>query len=171
MHDSLAIMGWTITEDGWLTTQDALLSEQFFPPGTYYDACIAIRDILAKATTSITVVDAYVGNTLFTTLSALPACAPLVSFLSTDRALKPDFKLESSNFQKQHQNIRLQVRTTQDFHDRFVVIDGRDHYHVDASIKDAGRRAFLISKLEDAPIIAAVTSAICSTWNTAKTVI
>jgi hypothetical protein len=136
-----------------------------------YDAYVAIRDILAKATTSIVLVDAYIGSTLFATLKALPARCPSVGLLTADKALKPDFTLEASHFQSQFPQIKLEVRTAQTFHDRFIVIDDSEFYHVGASIKDAGKRAFLISRLEDPPITAALSQFVSSTWDTAKVVI
>ena len=171
MLDSLNSIGWTITDDGNLATQDVLLSEQFFSPGTYHDAYVAIRDILAKAVSIIVVVDAYMGNSLFTTLSGLPACAGSVQLLTTDKAIKPDFNLEASAFQKQFPHIKLEVRTTKDFHDRFIMIDGNECYHVGASIKDAGKRAFLISRLQDTPIVDAVQRSFSAAWTAANVVI
>ncbi len=55
-------IGWTIKDDGVLITQDALVSEQFFPPGTQYDAYVAIREMLSKATTHIMMVNSHMGD-------------------------------------------------------------------------------------------------------------
>lgn len=60
--DRLNSIGWTITEDGRLGTQDALLSEQFFPSGAPHDAYVAIRDILEKATRKLFVIDPYIAK-------------------------------------------------------------------------------------------------------------
>src|SRR5579872_2733934 len=57
----LSDIGWAITEDGVLKTEDALVSEQFFPPNSEFDAYIAIRDILGTAREKLLIVDAYLG--------------------------------------------------------------------------------------------------------------
>lgn len=67
----LADIGWTISPEGNLQTEDALISERYFPPNSEHDAYVAIRDILAKARTSLTVVDGYMGSSLLKTLGAL----------------------------------------------------------------------------------------------------
>ena len=41
------------------------------------------------------------------------------------------------------------IQKTQVFHDRFIILDGKTAYHVGASIKDAGKKCFGISLLED----------------------
>ncbi len=77
-----------------------------------------------------------------------------VELLTVERNLKPDFRVEAAKFQQQFANVKLEVRTTSDFHDRFVSIDRASYFHIGASIKDAGKKAFLISQLQDEPVIA-----------------
>jgi hypothetical protein len=169
--DRLNDIGWTMTDDGSLTTQDALLSEQFFPPGTYYDAYTAIREILRKATNRILIVDAYMGSTLFATLSALNPKSLTVQLLTTARNLKPDFHVEAQKFRQQFPDVKLESRTTADFHDRFIAVDETEFYHVGASIKDAGSRAFLISRIQDAPVIKLLKEYVDEAWRSAAPVL
>jgi hypothetical protein len=83
LRDMLSGIAWTITDDGNLLTQDALISEQFFPAGTQYDAYVAIREILAQARMSITLIDAYIGSALFETLAAVRPSGISVQLLTT----------------------------------------------------------------------------------------
>ena len=48
---------------------------------------------------------------------------------------------------------KLSVKTTTDFHDRFLIIDKIEVYHIGASIKDAGKKSFGITKIEDTDLI------------------
>lgn len=162
--DRLADIGWTLSGDGYLTTQDALISEHFFPPNSEYDAYLAIRDLLASASSEIVVVDAYVGSSLLLTLQSLSLPSLAVKILTAARNLKPDFRVELTAFQKQISHIALEVRTTGDFHDRFIAVDDAAFYHVGASIKDAGSRAFMISRIEDQPNVDNVRRAIAEAW-------
>lgn len=43
---------------------------------------------------------------------------------------------------------KLTVKISKDFHDRFLIIDRKEVYHIEASIKDAGKKSFGITKLE-----------------------
>ena len=50
-------------------------------------------------------------------------------------------------FNKQYAG--LTVHYTTEFHDRFMIIDRKTLYHIGASIKDAGKKAFEISQIDD----------------------
>lgn len=60
LRERLHDIGWLIDENGNLTTQDALVSEHFFPPNSEYDAYVTIgtfwpqrrRSLLSKSLTS-----------------------------------------------------------------------------------------------------------------------
>ena len=160
--DLLAGIGWTISQSDLLATQDALISEHFFPANSEYDAYVAIRDIFFAAVSKIVIVDAYIGSSLLHTLRSLTLES--VNVLTAAKNLKQDFLLELTAFKKQVSYIALEIRTTCDFHDRFIAIDDAAFYHVGASIKDAGSRAFMISRIEDQPNIENVRQAITQAW-------
>jgi hypothetical protein len=168
MIDRLHDIGWTISDDGILKTEDALISEQFFPPNSEYDAYLTIRDIFAKASKDIIIVDAFVGSSLLVTLRALPSQSLDVLVLTVEKNLKPDFLVEVATFRSQVAHIKLEVRTMTGFHDRFIIIDGDEFYHVGASIKDAGKRAFMISRMEDPPNIDNLKKSIRQAWTAGK---
>ena len=56
---------------------------------------------------------------------------------------------ECLTFQHQYSSVRVDLRLSREFHDRFLVIDGKNCYHIGASIKDAGRKAYMINQIED----------------------
>jgi hypothetical protein len=56
-----------------------------------------------------------------------------------------------SKFNAQYQG--LLVKTRNDFHDRFLIIDDTEVYHIGASIKDAGKKSFGITKIEDQTLL------------------
>ena len=47
----------------------------------------------------------------------------------------------------------LKVAKTNKFHDRFIIIDNKEMYHLGASIKDLGKKCFGINRIEDMEII------------------
>jgi hypothetical protein len=144
-----------------------LVSEQFFPAGTEYDSYVAIRSILHEATTDLLIADPYMGSSLFATLLASPHAAELsVQLLTSDKAkFDADFELERKKFGTQYTGAKIEVRKTRAFHDRFVAIDAAKFYHIGASVKDAGKRAFLVSRLEDQPVIDSIGQYLAAAWN------
>lgn len=56
-----------------------------------------------------------------------------------------------ANFNAQYPT--LTVKKTTAFHDRFLIIDGIEGYHIGASIKDAGKKCFGINRIEDIDVI------------------
>ena len=44
---------------------------------------------------------------------------------------------------------QLTVEHTSAFHDRYLILDRRKGYFVGASLKDAGKKSFAVSRIED----------------------
>ena len=65
-------------------------------------------------------------------------------------------KLDINKFN--HQYPTLKLAKTNKFHDRFIVIDNKDLYHVGASLKDLGKKYFAISKIEDMEYIEKISN-------------
>lgn len=149
LEGRLGGIGWTIRSDGLAITQDVLVTEEFFPPGSYYDAYISLRDMFALAKAELVIVDPWLGATILSTLRAVAPPTLQVRFLTVARNLKPDFNVELAAFNKQLPSIQVEIRATGDFHDRFAAVDGVRCFHIGASIKDAGSRAFMVSEVED----------------------
>lgn len=55
------------------------------------------------------------------------------------------------NFNRQ--SPTLKVNDTEVFHDRFLIIDGMTAYHIGASLKDAGKKGFGITRIEDVEVV------------------
>ena len=51
-----------------------------------------------------------------------------------------------AKFNSQYPNLIVKIDNS--FHDRFIIIDRKEVYHVGASIKDAGKKSFGITKLD-----------------------
>ena len=48
---------------------------------------------------------------------------------------------------------KLSVKKMSNFHDRFLIIDDVEVYHIGASIKDAGKKSFGITKIEENDLV------------------
>ncbi len=56
-------------------------------------------------------------------------------------------KLDINKFNKQYPTLK--IARSNKFHDRFIIIDNKELYHIGASLKDLGKKCFAISKIED----------------------
>jgi hypothetical protein len=138
----------------------------FLPAGSPHDAYVEIRKILAQVTNELMIVDSWVDQTLWPLLSNLPATAGIR--ILTDH-MKGDFILEGRKFAAQHGNT-IEVRTNLSFHDRFVFVDGAKCWHLGASIKDAGNKAFAMSEIADPLIASFIKQNAEKTWSVATVV-
>ena len=124
------------------------LSQEFhqgvFYKGQIYDAFKLIMDIIRAADTSIIIIDNYADDSV---LDMLTNKKDGVSV--TIASSKPTLVsiLARSKFTAQYPT--LQIVKTEEFHDRFIIIDDKKLYHVGASLKDAGKKCFALSLIED----------------------
>ena len=125
--------------------EDHAESEQkIFFDGQIYDAFSLITSIIQKATKEIILIDGYVD---VDTLNILAKKNIGVDVKIYTYASAPLTNRDTANFNAQYPT--LTVKKTQVFHDRFIILDGKTAYHIGASIKDAGKKCFGISVLED----------------------
>jgi hypothetical protein len=138
----------------------------FLPAGSAHDAYVEIRKIVQLATTEILIVDTYVDGTLWELLTNVP---PKTKIRIMTMQMKGDFALEGRKFAAQHGNT-IEVRQTQQYHDRFIIVDSGRVWHLGASIKDAGNKASAISEFASPAISAVAKSDVENTWNAASPV-
>lgn len=141
-------------------------TQVFLPAGSAHDAYVEVRKLCSAATQSITIVDSYVDDTLWMLLKNLPATTA-IRILTTQ--MKSDFALEGRKFGAQHGNT-VEVRTTKNYHDRFILLNGTKCWHLGASIKDAGNKAFAMSEILSPALVSAVLTDVQNTWNAASVV-
>ncbi len=168
LNSDLQKIGWHIDERGQLTPSSAELSELFFPVGKQHDAYVELRRILQKTTVSLAIIDPYVDSSLFAVLKTVAGASIAVELLTSK--MSPDFLHEARQFLSQYSNIQLSIRKSREFHDRFIIIDSKECWHVGASIKDAGLRVFMLSEVEDGGNRAALLAQLGSSWSAATKV-
>ena len=119
-----------------------------FFKGQMFDAFSCIANLIGTATREIILIDGYVDTATLDLLSKKKneVRVEIYTFQNT-------YKLTSTeveDFNKQYsQYSKLTVHFTTEFHDRFMIIDRKTLYHIGASIKDAGKKAFEISQIDD----------------------
>lgn len=130
--------------------EDHAESEQkIFFDGQIYDAFSLITSIMKKAQKEIILIDGYVD---VDTLNILAKKNTGVNVKAYTFASAPITNKDIANFNAQYPT--LTVKKTQVFHDRFIILDGKTAYHIGASIKDAGKKCFGISLIDDSGVVA-----------------
>ena len=125
--------------------EDHAESEQkIFFDGQIYDAFSLITSIIQKATSEIILIDGYVDVDTLNILAKKNTGVDVKIYTYASASLT---NRDAANFNAQYPT--LTVKKTQVFHDRFIILDGKTAYHIGASIKDAGKKCFGISLLED----------------------
>ena len=67
---------------------------------------------------------------------------------------QPGTRLLNTDIQKLNQQFpTLKVERTNNMHDRFLLIDQTELYHIGASLKDLGKKCFALSLMEDKALI------------------
>jgi len=147
IEKELLEIGWGI-KDTNLFPKSKDVIKRFFEPGLVHSAYKNIRDIIGKAQSNIDIIDLYIDSSLFEILKI--KSGPKNIFVRVLTKVKnDDFTHEKNLFSNQYINISIERKNISDFHDRFIIIDKKYVYHLGASIKDAGKKAFMMSEVED----------------------
>ena len=122
--------------------------QKVFFDGQIYDAFSFITSIVQKAEKDIILIDGYVDiNTLNILAKKQKNVEVLIYTYPGSNINGKDIDCFNAQYPK------LMVKKTQIFHDRFIILDHNITYHIGASIKDAGKKCFGITCIEDSKII------------------
>lgn len=117
--------------------------EGIFYNGQIFDAYKFSTDLIKTAKKSLLLIDNYVDEAVLLMLSKRNAG---VSAIIYTQRITPQLQLDLDRHNDQYPPI--DIRTYQNSHDRFLIIDDTDIYHIGASMKDLGKKMFAFSKLE-----------------------
>ncbi|TLT01326.1 RhuM family protein [Aliarcobacter cibarius] len=117
------------------------INQGIFYNGQIYDAYAFVNDLLKSAKSEVTLCDNYIDDTIFTLCSKYPK----IKFTIYTHTINKSLKLDYEKYKKQYENIEL--KETKEFHDRFLIIDNNEIYHLGASLKDLGNKVFAFSEL------------------------
>ena len=133
--------------DFFVQTQTPPLQGVFYE-GQLWDACSLVEKLIGRAKKEILLIDNWVGPGTLDML-AKKRKGVKVEVVSSPR----DNKLAQSDIDKFNtQYDGLAVKTSLTFHDRFLIIDGKELYFIGASLKDLGRKCFGFTVLDKSNI-------------------
>ena len=116
--------------------------EGIFYDGQIFDAYKFATDLIKSAKESLVLIDNYVDESVLLMLSKRN---PGVSATVYTQRITPQLQLDLDKHNDQYPPINM--RTYRNGHDRFLIIDDREVYHIGASLKDLGKKMFAFSRL------------------------
>ena len=116
-------------------------SQGIFYDGQVFDAYVFMADLIKSAKSSIKLVDNYIDESILTLFSKNPHIKVTIYTKNICKQLKLDLK----KYNAQYQNI--EIKKFDAAHDRFLIIDESEVYHIGASLKDLGKKWFAFSKM------------------------
>jgi len=146
------------------STAISLQKEGAFFAGQHFDSLLLVTRILEEAEELVRIVDGYIDNSV---LSLLTSVKKGVTVQILTKEVSDSVRTLSDAYNSDREG--LEIRTSDAFHDRFIIIDEQHYYHFGASIKDAGRtRGFMFSRIEEPEVIQIIRDQWESNWEAAS---
>lgn len=122
--------------------------EGVFFKGQIFDAYAFFQDIIKTAKKEIILIDGYVDLSVLERLSVKQKNVKVKIYTHPKAELR---QIDVHQFNQQYPTATMDY--TQKMHDRFLIIDNKDLYHIGASLKDLGKQCFAFDKMEDSKTI------------------
>ena len=117
--------------------------EGIFFDGQIFDAYAFATNLIKSAKNSLILIDNYIYEN---TLLMLSKRTTGVDATIYTQRITPQLQLDLTRHNNQYPPIN--IRTYRQAHDRFLIIDRSDVYHIGASLKDLGKKLFAFSKMD-----------------------
>lgn len=114
-----------------------------FYDGQIFDAYELVARIIKSAKKSIVLIDNYCDESVLLLLSKKKSNVEATIYT---HKIEPALQLDLEKHNQQYPPISIQV--FKKAHDRFLIIDNEELYHIGASLKDLGKKWFAFSKLQ-----------------------
>ncbi|TJZ53693.1 ORF6N domain-containing protein [Sphingobacterium olei] len=123
---------------------DKLHSEKgIFYNGQVFDAYTFVSGIIRRAKSSIILLDNYVDDTVLTLLGKRKNNVATTIYTKN---ISNQLRLDVQRYNSQYPSIEIEIFS--DAHDRFLIIDNAELYHIGASLKDLGKKWFAFSRMD-----------------------
>ena len=126
---------------------NSLPNQGVFFDGQVFDAYELASKIIRSAEHTIVLIDNYIDETTFTHLSKKKKG---VNVLLLTKSVHKSITLDLKKANEQFGNFEMKAFNRS--HDRFLIIDHTEVYHVGASLKDLGKKWFAFSKMESGSV-------------------
>jgi hypothetical protein len=121
-----------------------LYSEKgIFYNGQIFDAYTFVSDIIRSAQSSIILIDNYVDDTVLTLLGKRNSDVTATIYT---KSISNQLRLDVQRYNSQYPPVEVEIFSNA--HDRFIIIDNTELYHIGASLKDLGKKWFAFSRMD-----------------------
>jgi len=117
-------------------------TQGIFYDGQTFDAYVFVADIIKRAKNSIKLIDNYIDESVLTLFSKNQN----IKVTLYTKTISKQLKLDVIKYNSQYNNIEIKKFNAS--HDRFIIIDEKEVYHIGASLKDLGKKWFGFSKMD-----------------------
>ena len=117
-----------------------------FFDGQIFDAYKFVSDLIRNAKKSIVLIDNFVDDSVLTLFSK--SCVETTIFTKN---ISKQLKLDLEKYNLQYKPIT--IKEFKNSHDRFMIIDNKQVYHIGASLKDLGKKWFAFSRFDKEALI------------------
>jgi phage regulator Rha-like protein len=115
-----------------------------FFEGQIFDAYTFVADVIRSAKNSVILIDNYIDDTVLTLLAKRNKNVTAIIYTQkNDKQLQLDLKKHNQQYPE------IKIHSLANVHDRFLLIDEKELYHIGASLKDLGKKWFAFSKMND----------------------
>ncbi len=136
-----------------LERKDEIPTQGIFFEGEVFDAYELASKIIRSAKNNIVLIDNYIDES---TLLHLSKKNKEVQVLLLSKTNSKELQLDIQKANKQYGNFTL--KSFDKSHDRFLIIDQIDLYHLGASLKDLGKKWFAFSKMDKSSVTTILNS-------------
>jgi hypothetical protein len=126
-----------------LKTQE-LPNQGIFFDGQIFDAYAFTSNLIKKAKKEIILIDNYIDES---TITHLAKKSDKVKAILYTKTISKQLILDIKKANEQYHNT-FEVQELKSSHDRFLIIDQKELYHLGASLKDLGKKWFAFSKMD-----------------------
>ena len=128
--------------------RDENIKQKIFFKGQIYDAYSLVVKLIKRANKKIVIIDNYIDDSVLDILMKKKKDVEVEIVTSNNCKIE---NLDVSKFNEEYPSLKITQNNK--FHDRFILIDNKELYHLGASIKDLGKKCFGITKIEDEDIL------------------
>lgn len=124
------------------------IKQDIFFKGQIFDAYGFVVDLIKKAKKELIIIDNYTDLSILEMLTEKSRNVRVKIITQKNTPIKT---LDIEKFNAQYGT--LSIKHSQEYHDRFLIIDQNELYHIGASLKDLGKKCFAFSVIEDKNVL------------------
>ena len=143
LEDRMEAIGAQVNQLELQLNTHLIPTQGVFFEGEVFDAYVLISRIICSAKKSIVLIDNYVDESVLVHLSKRK---DKVAVTLLTKTLSKQLQLDVQKANAQYPPIQVKLFTQS--HDRFLILDQTEIYHLGASLKDLGKKWFAFSKLD-----------------------